>query len=538
MNERGPRDSLAGLENLEVLERRGIEDEVVGVLVDPEVEDVPEVALVARLGIAERRAGGRDARVSPLEAESTERLRAEVPREQGQGRVAVEERVVDGRERQRAVPARGLAHAPRVEQLARRDARQIVLEARVVAPRVPGDEEISGGDVQVRGAEPVGRGGDRDQVAAVALEKVALHRRPRRDHADDLPPDDPFRRGRIFHLIADRHPEPFPDELRDVRVGRVVRDPAHRGLPFASLAAGREHEAQDRGRRLGVFEEHLVEVAETIEEDRVRHLPLDLEVLLEHRGEFDGWRHWLGLITASLVVDRWPLIESRFAINDPRPTINESAGEPRILSAEDFPHPDRFSLRIELDDDRLVQTGPDGPVEEHDPARVGRHFPLARPGHVHHFESGEAIRVALLQEAESRVARDLARNPVPPARRILHLDRLHHEKEDRASRDPQQVENPESAKPRRFRHAAYNTAMERAALEHRILEVVRGEKTLPDVPLTPETQLADLGIDSLDALNILFALEEAFGISIPDEVSRQIRTLGDLTAAIRGSEGA
>jgi acyl carrier protein len=82
------------------------------------------------------------------------------------------------------------------------------------------------------------------------------------------------------------------------------------------------------------------------------------------------------------------------------------------------------------------------------------------------------------------------------------------------------------------------TAMERGALEQRILDVVRGEKTLPDVPLTPETRLADLGIDSLDALNILFALEEAFGITIPDEVSRQIRTLGDLTAAIRGSEGA
>jgi acyl carrier protein len=80
--------------------------------------------------------------------------------------------------------------------------------------------------------------------------------------------------------------------------------------------------------------------------------------------------------------------------------------------------------------------------------------------------------------------------------------------------------------------------MEREALEQRILDVVRNEKTLPDIPLTPETELAALGIDSLDALNILFALEEAFGITIPDDVSRQIRTLGDLTAAIRGAEGA
>ncbi|HUP63692.1 MAG TPA: phosphopantetheine-binding protein [Thermoanaerobaculia bacterium] len=74
-------------------------------------------------------------------------------------------------------------------------------------------------------------------------------------------------------------------------------------------------------------------------------------------------------------------------------------------------------------------------------------------------------------------------------------------------------------------------------LEWRILEVVREQKTLPDIPLTAETPLADLGVDSLDALNILFALEEAFSITIPDEQSRGIRTIGDLKRVIEGAMG-
>jgi acyl carrier protein len=150
--------------------------------------------------------------------------------------------------------------------------------------------------------------------------------------------------------------------------------------------------------------------------------------------------------------------------------------------------------------------------------------------------AGVPRRVSPLDEPERNLPGHLAADAVPFAGWVLHLQSLHQQEQEDASRDPQNVENPESAKPKHLRHAAYNTAMERDALEQRILDVVRAEKTLPDIPLTPETQLAELGIDSLDALNILFALEEAFEITIPDEVSRQIRTLGDLTAAIREAE--
>jgi acyl carrier protein len=47
-----------------------------------------------------------------------------------------------------------------------------------------------------------------------------------------------------------------------------------------------------------------------------------------------------------------------------------------------------------------------------------------------------------------------------------------------------------------------------------------------------------LGIDSLDRIELLFELEERFGIEIPDEVLSSICTIGDLLAYLhsRGIE--
>jgi acyl carrier protein len=75
--------------------------------------------------------------------------------------------------------------------------------------------------------------------------------------------------------------------------------------------------------------------------------------------------------------------------------------------------------------------------------------------------------------------------------------------------------------------------MTRAEIERQLLDIVRQEKNIPEEKLTPETPLAEAGIDSLDALTILFAIEEQFHISIPDDKARAIKTFGDMVTVVQ-----
>ncbi|HEX7707433.1 MAG TPA: phosphopantetheine-binding protein [Thermoanaerobaculia bacterium] len=70
--------------------------------------------------------------------------------------------------------------------------------------------------------------------------------------------------------------------------------------------------------------------------------------------------------------------------------------------------------------------------------------------------------------------------------------------------------------------------MTREQIEQQLIAIVRQEKKMPDGLLQPTTPLADAGIDSLDSLTILFAIEETFRISIPDDKARGMTTFGDM----------
>ena len=49
------------------------------------------------------------------------------------------------------------------------------------------------------------------------------------------------------------------------------------------------------------------------------------------------------------------------------------------------------------------------------------------------------------------------------------------------------------------------------------------------------TFVDDLGADSLDIVELVMALEEQFGISIPDEEAENIKTVGDALEYIKAS---
>ena len=50
--------------------------------------------------------------------------------------------------------------------------------------------------------------------------------------------------------------------------------------------------------------------------------------------------------------------------------------------------------------------------------------------------------------------------------------------------------------------------------------------------ITPESRLDSLGIDSLKAINIVYELEEEFGIEVPNEAIAELVTVNDINLAI------
>jgi acyl carrier protein len=67
-----------------------------------------------------------------------------------------------------------------------------------------------------------------------------------------------------------------------------------------------------------------------------------------------------------------------------------------------------------------------------------------------------------------------------------------------------------------------------------------GEQLGVDVAeLVPEANLIDdLGADSLDVVELAMAVEEEFGLEVPDDDLENIRTVKDIVDYIRNQKGA
>ncbi len=69
-----------------------------------------------------------------------------------------------------------------------------------------------------------------------------------------------------------------------------------------------------------------------------------------------------------------------------------------------------------------------------------------------------------------------------------------------------------------------------------ILDVVAQKALIDRTQLTPETKLADLNISSLDMVDVIFELEDRFGVQLPfnaNQSSASLQTLGDVIALVR-----
>jgi len=70
------------------------------------------------------------------------------------------------------------------------------------------------------------------------------------------------------------------------------------------------------------------------------------------------------------------------------------------------------------------------------------------------------------------------------------------------------------------------------SVQDRVLRVIATTRRVPLDTVRPDSTFEELGIDSLDRINILFELEGEFDIEIDDEQAKQVTTLQQMIEGI------
>ncbi len=65
-------------------------------------------------------------------------------------------------------------------------------------------------------------------------------------------------------------------------------------------------------------------------------------------------------------------------------------------------------------------------------------------------------------------------------------------------------------------------------IQAKVKKIISEQLSVPEEDVVPEASFVDdLGADSLDLVELIMAMEEAFDVSIPDEDAEKIKTVKD-----------
>ena len=70
-------------------------------------------------------------------------------------------------------------------------------------------------------------------------------------------------------------------------------------------------------------------------------------------------------------------------------------------------------------------------------------------------------------------------------------------------------------------------------LTERVLRIIAETQRKDPAQVTVDSSFEELGIDSMDGVNIIFALENEFDINVPDEEVKNIRSIRDMVEGVR-----
>lgn len=70
-------------------------------------------------------------------------------------------------------------------------------------------------------------------------------------------------------------------------------------------------------------------------------------------------------------------------------------------------------------------------------------------------------------------------------------------------------------------------------LDAKVIEVIAKTQRIPQESITLDSTFEELKIDSLDGINIVFALENEFNVNIPDDGVQNLRSVRETVDGIR-----
>jgi len=71
------------------------------------------------------------------------------------------------------------------------------------------------------------------------------------------------------------------------------------------------------------------------------------------------------------------------------------------------------------------------------------------------------------------------------------------------------------------------------ALAAKVMAVIAKTQRIPPESLSIDSSFEELKIDSLDGINIIFAIENEFGINIPDEGVQNLKTVRQVVEGVQ-----
>ena len=66
----------------------------------------------------------------------------------------------------------------------------------------------------------------------------------------------------------------------------------------------------------------------------------------------------------------------------------------------------------------------------------------------------------------------------------------------------------------------------------RVIKCIAETQRIPAESIRPESTFEELKIDSLDGINIVFAIENEFDVNVPDDAAKSIRSVADMAAGV------